>query len=189
MSSTHTPVAVTATSNRRIFLRWMASFVGFPLGGLAALLIVGPVEDTTSAVLGGLVAGLVLGAAQAFGLRHHALEALRWAVATAVGLSIGLAVGAGAVDHGTALSDLAIQGLVSGAAVGLTQAVVLGRAGARPAAVWPVYLGAVWALGWTVTTLVGVQVEDQFTVFGASGAITVTALTSVLPLTLARRGR
>jgi hypothetical protein len=189
MSTTRPPVAVTATSSRRIVLRWMASFVGFPLGGLAALLVVGPVEDTTSAVLGGLVTGLVLGAVQAFGLRLHALEALRWGVATAVGLSVGLAVGAGAVDYGTTLSDLAIQGLVSGAAVGLAQAVELRRAGARLPAVWPVYLGAAWALGWTVTTLVGVQVEDQFTVFGAAGAITVTTLTSVLPLVLVRRGR
>ena len=37
-----------------------------------------------------------------------------------------------------------------------------------------------WALGWAVTTLVGVAVDDQFTVFGASGAVTVTALLGVL---------
>jgi len=37
-----------------------------------------------------------------------------------------------------------------------------------------------WALGWTVTTLVGVAVEDQFSVFGAAGAFTFSALSGVL---------
>ena len=46
----------------------------------------------------------------------------------------------------------------------------------------PPALGAIWALGWTVTTAAGIGVEEQFTVFGASGAIVVTALTVVLPL-------
>ena len=37
-----------------------------------------------------------------------------------------------------------------------------------------------WALGSTVTTLVGVVVEEQFSVFGAAGAITFSALSGVL---------
>jgi hypothetical protein len=37
-----------------------------------------------------------------------------------------------------------------------------------------------WALGWTVTTAIGVSVDSQFYVFGASGAITFMALSGVL---------
>jgi hypothetical protein len=37
-----------------------------------------------------------------------------------------------------------------------------------------------WALGWTVTTLVGVAVDEQFSVFGAAGAVTFSALSGVL---------
>jgi hypothetical protein len=37
-----------------------------------------------------------------------------------------------------------------------------------------------WALGWTVTTAGGIDVDQQFAVFGASGAITVMALSGVL---------
>ena len=33
-----------------------------------------------------------------------------------------------------------------------------------------------WALGWIVTTLAGIPVEEQFTIFGASGAVTFSAL-------------
>ncbi len=43
-----------------------------------------------------------------------------------------------------------------------------------------------WAAGWAITTSIGVEVDEQFTVFGSSGAITVTALTVVLPLALRR---
>ena len=49
---------------------------------------------------------------------------------------------------------------------------------------WPVYLAAAWAAGWIVSTSIGINVAEQFTVFGAAGALTVALLTSVLPLLL-----
>ena len=55
----------------------------------------------------------------------------------------------------------------------------------RLALAWPAALPIVWALGWFVTTSIGIAVDQQFIVFGASGALVVTALTAVLPLTLA----
>lgn len=163
-------------------LRWLASFVGFPLGGLAAILLVGAIESRATAVVGGLVTGAVLGAAQALALGADRPTAGRWVAATSLGLSGGLTLGSGVVAYGTSAGDLALQGLVSGAAVGLAQGLVLRDRLGRLAALWPVYLAGAWALGWIVTTAVGVQVEDQFTVFGAAGAITVAALTTVLPV-------
>ena len=41
-----------------------------------------------------------------------------------------------------------------------------------------------WALGWTTTTLGGIAVDEQFTVFGAYGAITFSALSGLLLLRL-----
>jgi hypothetical protein len=185
--TTHT-LTVSSTSRTRPALRWLASFAGFPLGGLAAILLVGPVDSRLTAVLGGLVTGTVLGAVQAWALRADRRTAGAWTAATALGLAAGLALGSGLVDFGTTAGDLAVQGLASGATVGLAQALVLrGRLG-RMAALWPAYLAGAWALGWTVTTAAGIQVEHQFTVFGAAGAITVAALTTVLPVLLARAG-
>ena len=44
--STTTPAPVnTATSRPRLAGRWMVSFLGFPLGGFAAKLLIGPVDS------------------------------------------------------------------------------------------------------------------------------------------------
>ena len=39
---------------------------------------------------------------------------------------------------------------------------------------------ALWGLGWAVTTLGQIHVEEQFTIFGAYGAITFSALSGLL---------
>ena len=39
---------------------------------------------------------------------------------------------------------------------------------------------ALWALGWSVTTLGQIHVEQQFTIFGAYGALTFSALSGLL---------
>ncbi|PNH80228.1 hypothetical protein [Arthrobacter sp. AFG20] len=39
---------------------------------------------------------------------------------------------------------------------------------------------ALWALGWIITTLFMIQVGQQFIVFGASGALVVTAIAGLL---------
>jgi hypothetical protein len=45
---------------------------------------------------------------------------------------------------------------------------------------WAAALPALWALAWTVTTLAGIAVDEQFTIFGASGAFTFSALSGLL---------
>jgi hypothetical protein len=50
-------------------------------------------------------------------------------------------------------------------------------------------LAGSWALGWTITASAGIDVETHYTVFGASGALVVTAATSVLPILLTHRQR
>lgn len=187
MSTSTVRPAVEAPSTGRTIARWAVSFVGFPLGGLAAMTLVGPVDSPASAVVGGLLTGAVLGAVQGWALRAKGRSLVAWSAATAVGLGAGLAVGAAAVSYGTGLGDLVVQGAVSGAAVGIAQAVLLRRRLGALALAWPAYLAVVWALGWAITTSIGVEVDERFTVFGSSGAVVVAILTSVLPLVLARR--
>ncbi len=182
--TTAPPTAQTPTT-ARTFARWMVSFVGFPLGGFVALILTDPVDSVRNALVGGLITGAVLGAVQAWALRSDRRQLVRWILATALGLAAGLALGSSLVDFSTGIGDLAVQGAVTGALVGLAQAVVL-RARTGPVAfVWPLYLAGAWALGWVVTTAGGISVEEQFTTFGAFGAVTVSLLTSVLPVLLA----
>jgi hypothetical protein len=178
------PATPTRRSTLRTIARWMVSFAGFPLGGLAAFILTGPVDSAASAIAGGLVTGVVLGAVQAWAMRADRRQLAAWALATAVGLAAGLAIGASLVGFSTGLGDLAIQGAISGLAVGLAQAIALVSRIGPVALAWPVYLAGVWAAGWVVSTSIGIQVGEQFTVFGAAGAVTVALLTGVLPLFL-----
>jgi hypothetical protein len=178
------PPAAKARTTTRTVARWMVTFAGFPLGGLVALILTGPVDSVGNALIGGLVTGAVLGAVQAWALRFDRRQLAAWTLATALGLAAGLALGASLVDFSTGIGDLAMQGAVTGALVGLAQALVLRPWTGPIAFTWPLYLAAAWALGWVVTTAGGIAVEEQFTTFGAYGALTVALLTSVLPFFL-----
>jgi hypothetical protein len=167
----------------------MPTFLGFPAGGFAAKTLVGPVADLPAALLGGALTGAILGLAQWLGMRRSGPSPEAWIVATAVGFAIGLAVGASTVDFETTTGALAVQGAICGTAIGIAQAFVLRRRLGPIAWAWPAALAGLWALGWTITASAGVDVEAQYTVFGSSGAIVVTAATAILPIALARRNR
>jgi hypothetical protein len=171
----------------KIALRWMPTFLGFPAGGLAAKLIVGRVDDLTPAIVGGALSGAILGLAQWIGMRRTAVSPELWVGATAAGFAVGLGAGAAAVGYDTNLGALATQGAICGAVIGTAQAAVLYRRLGRTVLAWPLLMTGLWALGWTITSLAGIDVEAQYTVFGSSGAVVVTALTSILPIELARR--
>jgi hypothetical protein len=185
---TRAPQRTTTTRKQRA-LRWLPSFVGFPIGGVIAELIVGPVDAVGAALIGGAISGVILGAAQAWGLGWTDAAARRWTLATGLGFAGGIAIGAAAVDYGTSMGDFALQGALCGLVVGAVQAVVLRSQLGRAAALWAPALSALWALGWVISTAIGVDVDRQWTVFGASGAITVTLATAVLPVLLADRDR
>ena len=55
----------------RFFLWWMLAFLGFPIGGFLALVLVGSVERVVSGALGGALAGVVIGVAQWLVLRRY----------------------------------------------------------------------------------------------------------------------
>ena len=171
---------------RHTGLRWMPTFLGFPIGGYAAE-IVGPIDAVAPAVIGGAITGAILGFAQWLGMRGTGPSPIRWIVASATGFAVGLGAGAAAVGYHTNTGALAAQGAVCGAAIGAAQAIVLHRQLGRIAWAWPAALAGLWALGWTITASAGIDVEAQYTVFGSSGALVVTAATSVLAIGLAHR--
>jgi hypothetical protein len=162
----------------RPWLLWTAGFVAFPIAGLVGTAAAGRVDSPSAALTAGLVVGAVIGTAQSF-TSSGRLTRLRWIAASTLGMGLGLLLGAAAVDFGTTLADLAVMGAVTGVLLGSAQALAL-PSRARARWTWAAALPALWALGWTITTAIGYEVDKQVPVFGASGAVTFAALSGVL---------
>ena len=155
--------------NTRAWLLWM------PAIGKARK----PAVHSSQALVGGMVAGAVIGTGQWLVARRLLGDPKAWIPATAFAMGIGLAVGAWVVGYGTSLSELALMGFITGIPLGAAQAYLL-RDRLANAWVWAAAMPLLWALGWTVSTFIGVSVDNQFAVFGASGAVTFMALSGVL---------
>lgn len=179
----------TRPSFVRSLLLWSISFLAIPIAGFLGTFVVGRVHNLGSALIGGAVVGAIVGFAQALASSRR-LPRLAWTIATMLGASIGVAAGTLVIGYRTSLADLALGGLVTGVIVGLAQTLAL-PADARFRWLWLPITAALWSLAWTVTTLAGIKVEEQFIVFGASGAIVYTVLAGIalillVPLTALR---
>lgn len=161
------------------WLIWTAGFIAFPIAGVVGRAVVGPVDDLLAGVVGGAIAGAVIGTGQWLASRREIGGPAAWITASAGGMGVGLAAGAAAVDYGTDLGDLALMGAITGVLLGAAQALVIARRWPR-AWSWALAMPPLWALGWTVTTSIGVDVERQYVLFGSAGAIVVTALLGLL---------
>jgi len=159
--------------------RWLATCIGFPIAGVAARLAVGNIDSREAAVIGGLVGGAVLGVIQATigGIARE--DRVRWIAATACGFAVGLGVGSDVVGFRTDPASLALMGVISGAAVGIAQAVSIPMR-SRDRVAWALVTPVLWAGGWLVSSQVIVDADRQHAIFGGPAAITVSALAGVL---------
>ena len=148
-----------ATPTTRRWWTWPVLFVSFPLSGLAASLLLGPMNSTPIAVAGGALVGLVLGftSSLALGTRPS-----RWIPASVVGLAVG-----------TALAVLlpVVGPVLQGLALGAAQALV--KPPLHPA-IWAAVVTAAWSVAWVISWVVAISDEPGFVVFGASGALVFT---------------
>ena len=172
----------------RFFLWWMLAFLGFPIGGLLAFVLVGSVDGVVSGALGGALAGAVIGAAQWVVLRRYMRVGPEWILATTLGVALGDALGALLTGAGTGIGALLLTGLATGVAVGLLQWGLVLRDRLPLGSLWPPVVAIAWPVGWTVTWAFGIDVERGYYVFGASGALVFAALTGAAML-LMLRGR
>jgi hypothetical protein len=167
-------VTARRTTGGEDLLIWIATLVAFPLAGLAARGVAGPVDSVATAFLAGAISGSVLGLAQWLALRRIGAD-FRWIIATAVGLSIGLGLAYVLFEYGDSIADLALVGGLSGLGIGIAQWWVL-RELVDGSLVWIPATAVAWALGWTVATGIGVDPDDRWANFGLSGAVTATLL-------------
>jgi hypothetical protein len=167
--------------------RWAAVAVAFPIAGLVGWKISGPVDAVAPALVGGALTGAGLGAVTWWAAKGTLGLPAAWIGSTALGYAVGLAAGAALVGYETDIGSLALMGLVSGAALGAAQGVALAQQGdPRLGLAWGAAMPVLFAVSWCATTVIGVSVEDQFTVFGAAGAITFTVLSGYVIARFAR---
>ncbi|MGQ0550629.1 MAG: hypothetical protein ACT4PY_13280 [Armatimonadota bacterium] len=169
----------------RLWLYWLLTTASFPISGGAAFAIFGPVNGIARGALAGFVAGACLGIAQWVGLRQLVPLTGGWILASGIGLSAGLALGIAAFGTRTDGVALVLRGALTGAVLGLGQWILL-RQHATGAAQWIPAIAVGWALGWTVTRAVGVDLSKGWTVFGLSGAAVFAALSGLALMWLLR---
>jgi hypothetical protein len=161
--------------------RWMAVWPAFPVAGYIGWKLGGRVDAVDAALVGGAITGAGLAAVQWWAAKGALGRAAAWIGSSAVGYAVGLAAGAALVGYDTDLGALALMGLVSGVALGAAQGLVLAREGRHGLALpWGLAMPVLFGLGWCASTGIGVDVDDQFTVFGAAGAILFMLLSGLL---------
>jgi hypothetical protein len=130
----------TGTSNRqgarRLWVWPVAVLVSFPIGGYLADLVVDGVDSVGAALVGGLIAGLIIRAAEWFALRRWV--SWLWIAATSIGMAAGLTAGAALIDYGISRGDLLLMGAITGLGIGALQALALDRSGIAGAFWWAV---------------------------------------------------
>jgi hypothetical protein len=176
----HEPSLAPRMSAIKIVLSWIGvTLVAFPLAGYLGWGIGGHVDGVVPALIGGAVTGAGIGFVQWAFLRRDLEMGPTWILATGVALAVGLTIGAAIVGYETTAGQLAIMGAISGAAVGIGQGILL-RNKFSLWNVWMVAMPALFALGWVVTEAAGIDVANQFTVFGASGSVVFGLLSGLL---------
>lgn len=174
------------SAGAKTFSIWAGlTLLGIPLAGYLGWGAAGHVDSVMPALIGGALTGAGIGFAQWLMLRRSVGVGLEWIVATSAGLAVGLAIGAAVVSYETTTSQLAIMGAIQGAFVGIAQGMVL-RNKFSLWHVWVVAMPVLFAIAWVVTDVV-IDSGQQFTVFGASGAVTFAVLSGLLLMAGMRR--
>jgi hypothetical protein len=177
---------VPRPAGARTFFIWAGlCLLGIPLAGYLGWGVAGHVDSVMPALIGGALTGAGVGFAQWLMLRRNLRVGPEWIAATSVGLAVGLAIGAIVVGYETTTSQLAIMGAIQGAFVGIAQGMVL-RHKFSLWHLWMVAMPLFFSIGWVVTDVV-IDSGQQFTVFGASGAVVFAILSGLLLMAGIRR--
>jgi hypothetical protein len=181
-------LASNGAQGRGFWVGWALAFLGFPLGGFATWMLLGPITTPLAGATGGALTGTVLGAVQWLALRRGLPLSPWWIAATALGMATGLALEIVLVGTRTDDVTLPLRGLITGVSIGMAQFLLLRSISGR-APVWALSVALGWALGWTITRAAGIDLSQQWTVFGSSGAIVFQLLTGVALSWALRQGR
>ncbi len=166
---------------------WTLAFIGFPLGGLAAFTLLGAMNTPFNGLIGGLIAGACLGLTQGLALRQPRPFLFRWILVTALGMGLGFSLSLLLLGAATDSAGILGRALITGAALGVAQAVGL-RLSFGWSLAWALLITVMYTVAWWVTSLV---IQDSvnlgWVTFGSSGAILYQFVTGLALLYLSPR--
>jgi hypothetical protein len=159
---------------------WVVAFLGFPIGGLIASLVLGRMDNPLEAVIGGGIAGVFIGLAQWLALRQRLPVDWRWIALTAGGLGVGVGISAALFGVATTLEAVMLRAPLTGLLLGLAQWFLL-RGQVLGAWAWIPAVTFLYVAAWFITAqVIGTSLDQGFYVFGASGAVTFQLLTGLV---------
>jgi hypothetical protein len=166
------------TPTWRFWAFWAVAFLGFPLGGALANVLIGPITTPVRAGLAGTITGAILGGVQWLVLRTTMPLPLWWVVATSAGMALGLALSVAFFGTETSGNELLWRAAITGLSIGIAQWLVLQQV-LPHAALWIAVVGLGWVLGWFITRSVGIDLSFNWSVFGSTGAWAFQLLTGL----------
>lgn len=150
---------------------WIIAFLGFPIGGLIAITLIGRMDTSIDGLLGGIIAGVIIGGAQWIALKQFFSIDGRWVVATSAGLGLGIGLSALLWGTDTTLQAILTRAPLTGFLLGVAQWFIL-RQNVAHAYVWIPTLTLIYPAAWYITSrVIGDSINEAFFVFGASGAL------------------
>jgi hypothetical protein len=155
-----------------LMIRWVPTFLAFPIGGGIAKIAFGGASTTLKSVSGGLIVGLTVGLIQFFALSKYGIT-ISWIAATAIATTIAALINSYAFSFKFDSASLTGSGIVAGLLVGVAQALSQSR-DFKFAVVWTLGTAVAWSLAWFITSKVIVDPEAQYQIFGSSGALIAT---------------
>ena len=166
------------TVSWRFWLLWALAFLAFPIGGLLANVLVGPVTTTIRAILAGAITGAVLGLIQWLVLRGQTAIPSGWILVTGIGMAVGLGLSVGLFGSEMGGSTLLWRAVITGLCIGVAQWIIL-RPILPQSAIWIAVIVVGWVVGWFVTRSAGVDLSQKWPVFGATGALAFQLITGL----------
>ncbi len=167
------------TISWRFGLFWMLAFLAFPIGGILANALVGPITTTVQAVLAGAITGVVVGLIQWLVLRGPIpLSIVGWCLASGAGMAIGLGLSVALLGSETDGNNLLWRAAITGLSIGIAQWILLQNI-LPQSAIWIAVITLGWVIGWFITRSAGIDLSLKWSVFGASGAVTFQFLTGL----------
>ena len=160
----------------RFWVFWTLAFLAFPIGGLLANVIVGPVTTAIPAAFAGAIAGAVLGMVQWVVLKAHLPLTIWWVIATSAGMALGLAISVALLGSEVTGNVILWRAAITGVVIGVAQWFLLWQT-LSSAWIWIVATTVGWVVGWFITRSAGIDLNRMWPVFGASGAFAYQLLT------------